>query len=147
MCGIVASFSAGPASGSEDLRQIARRWLAHRGPDGAGHAALGRAAMAHTRLAIVDVHGGRQPMRGEGGHSLLVCNGEIYNHRALRAALERAHRFETNSDSEVVLHLYEDEGDEGVSLLDGMFAFFVTDGSRFAAARDPFGIKPLYVGR
>jgi len=120
--------------------------LSHRGPDGTLAAASGRTLLGHTRLAIVDVLGGAQPMRGEDRRFALVCNGEIYNHLRLRERLVGSHRFESRSDSEVVLHLYEDLGASCVHDLDGMFAFFVTDGFRFAAARDPFGIKPLYVG-
>lgn len=109
-------------------------------------AASGRALLGHTRLAIVDVTGGGQPMRGEDERFTLVCNGEIYNHGRLRDGLGSQHRFGSRSDSEVVLHLFEELGAGCVHELDGMFAFLVTDGARFAAARDPFGIKPLYVG-
>lgn len=120
--------------------------LVHRGPDGTAAAASGRALLGHTRLAIVDVEGGRQPMRGEDRRFVLVCNGEIYNHQRLRAQLAASHQLQSQSDSEVVLHLYEDLAAGCVHELDGMFAFFVTDGQRFLAARDPLGIKPLYVG-
>lgn len=85
-------------------------------------------------------------MRGEDDRFALVCNGEIYNHQQLRRALAPTHDLGSRSDSEVVLHLYEDLGAACVHELDGMFAFFVSDGDRFAAARDPFGIKPMYVG-
>lgn len=85
-------------------------------------------------------------MRGENPSFALVCNGEVYNHARLRERLARAHQFQSRSDSEVVLHLYEDLGAGCVHELDGMFAFVVTDGERFIAARDAFGIKPLYVG-
>ncbi len=120
--------------------------LRHRGPDGVAAAATGRARLGHARLAIVDVLGGAQPMHGEDRRFALVCNGEIYNHERLRARLAASHRLQTRSDSEVVLHLYEDLGAGCVHELDGMFAFFASDGERFVAARDPFGIKPLYVG-
>lgn len=85
-------------------------------------------------------------MRSEDGRMLLACNGEIYNHGALRQLLTARHDFRSRCDSEVILHLFEESGRECVRQLDGMFAFFVTDGERFIAARDPFGIKPLYVG-
>ncbi|MEY4546325.1 MAG: hypothetical protein RL685_2520 [Pseudomonadota bacterium] len=120
--------------------------LAHRGPDGVASAATGRTLLGHTRLAIVDELGGAQPMRGEDQRFALVCNGEIYNHERLRTRLAVSHHLASRSDSEVVLHLFEDLGAACVHELDGMFAFFVTDGQRFLAARDPFGIKPLYVG-
>lgn len=85
-------------------------------------------------------------MQGEDARFKLVCNGEIYNHQRLREGLVPIHRLESRSDSEVILHLYEDRGEACVHHLDGMFAFVVTDGDRFTAARDAFGIKPLYVG-
>lgn len=145
MCGIVAVISSANATRA-GLVASALEVLRHRGPDGSGSAASGRALLGHARLAIVDVHGGRQPMRGDEEGFALVCNGEIYNHRRLREGLAPRHRLESLSDSEVVVHLYEDRGPACVHELDGMFAFVVTDGERFTAARDPFGIKPLYVG-
>ncbi len=146
MCGIAAAFGAGPEASVALLADMISRHLSHRGPDGVGVAQHGRSVVAHSRLAIVNVGGGQQPMHSEDGGALLVCNGEIYNHRALRDQLAPHHQLKTNSDSEVVVHLFEDGGAEVVRKLDGMFAFFVTDGERFVAARDPFGIKPLYVG-
>jgi len=103
--------------------------------------------VAHTRLAIVDVEHGHQPMFGDQCGSALVCNGEIYNHRALRGDLEARHHFATRSDSEVILHLFEEEGATCLHRLDGMFAFFAADETRFVAARDALGIKPLYYAR
>jgi asparagine synthase (glutamine-hydrolysing) len=147
MCGIVAHFA--PDGGNSDdalVAQLARR-LRHRGPDGEGAKTLGRASLGHTRLAIVDVGGGEQPMLGEAFGSLMVCNGEVYNHAELRRQLTERHRFATNSDSEVIVHLYEERGKDCVEELDGMFAFFASDGDSFLAARDAFGIKPLYYGR
>jgi asparagine synthase (glutamine-hydrolysing) len=102
--------------------------------------------LAHRRLSIIDVAGGAQPLANETGDIHIVCNGEIYNHRALRSRLGE-HRFRSNSDSEVIVHLYEELGPACVRELDGMFAFVLSDGDRFLAARDPFGIKPLYVAR
>ncbi len=147
MCGILAFHGTPAAADVQSLAEAARRHLAHRGPDGMGVAGSGHSAAAHTRLAIVDVSGGAQPIYAEDERTLLACNGEIYNHRTLRGRLGRSHRFKTRSDSEVVLHLYEELGADCVRELDGMFAFFVSDGERFTAARDPFGIKPLYFGR
>jgi asparagine synthase (glutamine-hydrolysing) len=144
MCGLAASFATENVTNADTLEALGR--LIHRGPDGVGAASLGRATLAHARLAIVDVQGGHQPMPAERAGALLVCNGEIYNHASLRARLCSRHDFRTKSDSEVVLHLYEDLGAGCVTELDGMFAFFATDGERFTAARDPFGIKPLYFG-
>jgi len=144
MCGIAATFGAGATVAS--LGRLVSERLCHRGPDGVGAASTGRAVVAHSRLAIIDVAGGHQPMRSEDGRTLLVCNGEIYNHRQLRQLIPNSRRFRSQSDSEVVLRLFEEAGDACIRELDGMFAFFVTDGQRFVAARDPFGIKPLYMG-
>jgi len=146
MCGIAALFSgtAGVPSPSPIASVLGA--LRHRGPDGCAAATSGRTLLGHTRLAIIDPPGGAQPMRGEDRRFALVCNGEIYNHVRLRDRLGQSHHFQSLSDSEVVLHLYEDHGAGCVHELDGMFAFFATDGDRFVAARDAFGIKPLYVG-
>ncbi|MBI2894362.1 MAG: asparagine synthase B [Deltaproteobacteria bacterium] len=146
MCGFTAYVGPHAQAHTERVRRMAER-LRYRGPDDAGHYASDSVALAHRRLSIIDVGGGKQPLLSEDGLVALVCNGEIYNHRALRAGLEGRHRFHTRSDSEVILHLYEDKGPSCVRDLDGMFAFVVTDGERFLAARDPLGIKPLYIGR
>ncbi|MGC1951639.1 MAG: asparagine synthase (glutamine-hydrolyzing), partial [Gammaproteobacteria bacterium] len=121
--------------------------LHYRGPDDSGHYASSGVALAHRRLSIINVGGGKQPLLNEDGGVALVCRGEIYNHGTLRAGLEGRHRFRTRSDSEVIFHLYEEKGTSCVQYLDGMFAFAVTNGERFLAARDPLGIKPLYIGR
>jgi asparagine synthase (glutamine-hydrolysing) len=146
MCGIVAAFGKGSTVTPEALAALTQERLAHRGPDGFGVRRSGAAVVAHTRLAIVDVSGGQQPMERDGGRRLLSCNGEIYNHRALRRTLPDRSLFVSDSDSEVVLHLYAEIGSRLVPQLDGMFAFFATDGEDFLVARDPFGIKPLYFG-
>ncbi|MGH8564172.1 MAG: asparagine synthase B [Gammaproteobacteria bacterium] len=146
MCGIVAIFTNDPAKTAEHA-ELSVRMLRHRGPDGIGALTIGRSEIAHARLAIVDVVGGAQPMLGEAGRTALVCNGEIYNHAVIRDRLCSRHAFTSNSDSEAVLHLYEELGSHCPRQLDGMFAFFASDGEHFFAARDPLGIKPLYVGR
>lgn len=146
MCGIAATFGAGENGGVGALTDLMLRRLAHRGPDGVGVAHMGRAVVGHARLAIVDVAGGQQPMQDSRARNALACNGEIYNHLLLRRALGSEHAFKSECDSEVVLHLFSEFGRDCVHQLDGMFAFFVTDGASFLAARDPFGIKPLYVG-
>lgn len=146
MCGIAALFSGNRSALSAAPMAAVLDALRHRGPDGTAAVASGRALLGHARLAIIDVLGGGQPMRGENHSFALVCNGEIYNHARLRERLAPAHQFQSRSDSEVVLHLYEDLGAGCVHELDGMFSFVVTDGERFVAARDAFGIKPLYVG-
>ncbi|MDA0168664.1 asparagine synthase (glutamine-hydrolyzing) [Solirubrobacter taibaiensis] len=121
--------------------------LRHRGPDGEGWHRVGPALLVHTRLAIIDVAGGDQPLYSEDGTITLVANGEIYNHRELRAELEaRGHRFATGSDCEVIVHLYEEEGEDCVKRLNGIFGFSLWDArrNRLVAARDPFGVKPVY---
>ncbi len=121
--------------------------IAHRGPDGAGAVRLGGVSLGHRRLAIVDVEKGFQPLRASDGRAAAVVNGEIYNHRDLRKELERRGSFASESDSEVVLHGAGTSGEGFVKELDGMFAFVFSDGKRVLAARDPLGIKPLYLGR
>src|SRR2546427_2313255 len=121
--------------------------LRHRGPDGAGLWVEGPVGLGHRRLAIVDVAGGHQPMTNEDQTVWIVFNGEIYNHTALRPALEaRGHRYGTRSDTETILHLYEEEGERCVERLQGMFAFAIWDRTRgrLLLARDRLGIKPLY---
>jgi len=122
--------------------------IRHRGPDDMGLHVGGPVALGMRRLSIIDLPGGHQPISNETGLLTIVYNGEVYNYRDLRAALlERGHTFKTNSDTETVLHLYEDMGPACVEKLRGMFAFAIhdaRDGSLFLA-RDRFGIKPLYV--
>lgn len=146
MCGLTAYVGENGGGQVDRVRRMAER-LRHRGPDGSGAHVSARAALAHRRLAIIDIAGGAQPLTNEDHTVALVCNGEIYNFRELRSSLENAHRFRSSSDSEVIVHLYEERGPDCVSALDGMFAFVLTHGERFLAARDAFGIKPLYVGR
>src|SRR5215210_4588524 len=115
--------------------------LRHRGPDGDGVHGDGPAVLVHTRLAIVDLEGGRQPMVAGDGDTAAVVNGEIYNHLDLRQELEACgHNFRSRCDSEVVLHGYREWGLDVVSRLNGMFAFIVWDRrrGRMIAARDPF---------
>jgi asparagine synthase (glutamine-hydrolysing) len=121
-----------------------------RGPDGAGewYSADGRVALGHRRLAIIDLsERGAQPMHDAGSAHVITFNGEIYNYRALRAQLEtKGYRFRSDSDTEVLLHLYAEKGEAMVHDLRGMFAFALWDERRkgLFLARDPFGIKPLY---
>ena len=148
MCGIVGILSLDPRRPVDPERvQRMRDVLAYRGPDGAGLWADGPVALGHRRLAIVDLAGGHQPMANEAGSVCITYNGEIYNHLALRASLEqRGHRYRTWSDTETILHLYEEEGEKCVERLRGMFAFALWDRarSRLLLARDRLGIKPLY---
>ncbi len=146
MCGIGAILDPAGSTGERAAAGMVEA-LRHRGPDGQAVRRLGAATLAHTRLAIIDVAGGDQPLASEDGAVTAVVNGEIYNHAALRADLEqRGHRFATGSDSEVVVHGYEEHGPDFVSELNGIFAFALWDSRerRLVAARDQFGVKPLY---
>ncbi len=142
MCGIAAIYGD---SNPEIVRRMTSQ-LCHRGPDDDGVYCDNNISLGHTRLSIVDVEHGHQPLFNEDGSIVLICNGEIYNHLQLREKLGR-HAFSTRSDSEVILHLYEELGPECVRELDGMFAFILFDGKNLFAARDPIGIKPLYHGK
>ena len=121
--------------------------LVHRGPDSFGEFSDGDVALAARRLSIIDLETGDQPIANEDGTLHVVQNGEIYNYRELRRELERAgHRFRTQGDTEVLLHLHEEHGDGFAERLRGMFAIAIWDASRrrLLLARDRFGIKPLY---
>ena len=138
MCGICGIVSLGGAL-APDLRLAIGPMtdaLAHRGPDGDGFFSDLHAVLGHRRLAIIDREGGRQPMTNEDGSRWIVFNGEIYNHRELRRQLEsKGHRFQTASDTEVILHAYEEFGTDCVSRLEGMFAFAIYDTALANAVR------------
>jgi asparagine synthase (glutamine-hydrolysing) len=137
-----------PAGGVEErIGEMMVAALRHRGPDGTGLVRSGPALLVHTRLAIIDPAGGQQPLWSEDRGCAVVVNGEIYNHVALREELEAlGHRFGTRSDSEVIVHAYEEFGLDCVERLNGIFAFALWDATRerLVLARDPFGVKPLY---
>jgi asparagine synthase (glutamine-hydrolysing) len=121
--------------------------IAHRGPDGAGHYLWGSVGLGHRRLSVIDLNTGAQPMSNEDGSVWVVFNGEIYNFEALRRELVgRGHQFKSTSDTEVIVHMYEDLGDACVARFQGMFAFALWDQrrQRLLVARDRVGIKPLY---
>ena len=154
MCGIAGFVAPAPAdAAAAALRRMARA-IAHRGPDDQGFLdatstdGRHRIGLAHRRLAIIDLSTGHQPMGNEDGRVQVVFNGEIYNHAALRLALEAAgHRFATRSDTETLVHAWEEWGTDCVHHLDGMFAFAIWDArhDRLFLARDRFGKKPLFV--
>ncbi|MGH9931395.1 MAG: asparagine synthase (glutamine-hydrolyzing) [Pyrinomonadaceae bacterium] len=151
MCGIAGIHSwDGLPSQSETVAAMTAR-LARRGPDGVGLHSEPGIALGHRRLSIIDLsERGSQPMSNEDGTVWLTCNGEIYNYRELRRQLEsRGHRFSSDSDSEVLIHLYEDSADDLTNFLEpvrGMFAFAIWDRARqrLVLARDRLGIKPLF---
>ncbi|MDR0989714.1 MAG: asparagine synthase B, partial [Prevotellaceae bacterium] len=149
MCGIVGIFQI--PSQSEELRKkalkMARR-LRHRGPDWSGIYASKSAIMAHERLSIVDPQSGGQPLYSPDGKQALAVNGEIYNHRDIRARYAGAYQFQTGSDCEVILALYRDKGIHFLEELNGIFAFALYDEAKddFLIARDPIGVIPLYIG-
>ena len=145
ICGIAARDSGRPVDRDRIERMCAT--IAHRGPDDTGVYLAPGVGLGHRRLSIVDLSTGHQPMASESDRIWIVFNGEIYNHAALRPALQAAgHRYRTASDTETILHLYEEHGPEGFRALQGMFAFAVWDEDRrtLVLARDHSGIKPLY---
>jgi len=142
MCGIAGCF------GTKDTKIVNRMLdaLPHRGPDDRGIYTQGNMVLGHTRLSIVDVLKGHQPILADNGRTGIICNGEIYNFKKLRDGLAGKYTFTTDSDTEVILHLYREKGPDCVRALDGMFGFAIFDGEDFMLARDPIGIKPLYYG-
>jgi asparagine synthase (glutamine-hydrolysing) len=146
ICGVVSVDGDLPPEVTSAIPAMTDR-LYHRGPDGGGYFYAPWAALGHRRLAIIDRAGGEQPMANEDQSAWIVFNGEIYNHHDLRRELEqRGHRFRTHSDTEAIVHAYEQWGDACVDHLDGMFAFAIADTSRrrVLLARDRLGKKPLF---
>lgn len=148
MCGIIATLNYRDMPVDSGLLNRMRDTMYHRGPNDAGVYVDGPVGLAHRRLSIIDLsEKGRQPMTNEDGSLVLVCNGEIYNYVELREELEKkGHRFSSTSDSEVILHQYEEDGERCLDKFNGMFAIVVWDKKkrRLFAARDRLGIKPLY---
>jgi asparagine synthase (glutamine-hydrolysing) len=148
MCGIagIVNFDPDRPVDPERLRRM-RDILRHRGPDGEGVWIDGPVGLAHRRLAIVDIERGAQPMASADESAWITYNGEVYNHPELQKRLEAAGRhYKTHCDTETILHMYMDEGDECVQHLTGMFAFGLWDKRKrkLLLARDRLGIKPLY---
>ncbi|MBS1788268.1 MAG: asparagine synthase (glutamine-hydrolyzing) [Acidobacteria bacterium] len=149
MCGIcgIAIPRKLNRGADESLLKRMRDTLTHRGPDDAGSFIDGGIGLGHRRLSIVDLGGGHQPMTNEDGQIQIVFNGEIYNHQDYRPLLEaRGHRYRTTSDTETIIHLYEEFGVNAVQHLRGMFAFAIWDGNqrRLLLVRDRLGVKPVY---
>src|SRR5580692_1278085 len=160
MCGICGVIGI---ERSEPAEEITRRMMGamwHRGPDEDGILVASSAALGMRRLSIIDLPGGRQPVFNEAGNVAIFFNGEIYNFRQLRKTLEgRGHAFRTHSDTETIVHAYEEWGEECLRELRGMFAFALWDArasgasgdaarhARVFIARDRLGIKPLYFYR
>ncbi|MDA1231803.1 MAG: asparagine synthase (glutamine-hydrolyzing) [Planctomycetota bacterium] len=151
MCGIAGVlYAESGRSVSSSLLTDMGNAIAHRGPDGEGTFRAGPVGLVHRRLAIIDLEGGRQPLSNEDESIHVVFNGEIYNYQELRRRLEsRGHVFRTNSDTEVLVHLYEDHGADLCTHLRGMFAFAIWDARRheLLLARDHLGQKPLFIYR
>ena len=148
MCGIILVLDKRGAPVRPETIEPAVAALHHRGPDDHATFFFENAALGFARLSIVDVPHGQQPLYNEDRDVVAICNGEIYNYRALRSELiDKGHRFRSNSDCEVLLHLYEEEGERLVERLDGMFGFALIDTrqKRAIVARDRLGIKPLLV--
>src|SRR5438067_7803275 len=146
MCGICGIAGGDPARARELVQRMCGS-MVHRGPDDEGSVRLGDVTLGMRRLSIIDIEGGHQPMANEDSTVWVVQNGEIYNHRELRnQLLDAGHRFATQSDTEVLVHGYEEWGEEVVERLNGMFAFALFDrrNSSLFLARDRMGIKPLH---
>jgi len=148
MCGICGIVYYEPTRQVDRQTLISMRdLLTHRGPDGAGAHFGPGVGLGHRRLSIIDLEGGAQPLANEDQTVWVTFNGEIYNYRALtKDLIQRGHRFQTQSDTEVLVHAYEEYGLDFVARLHGMFAFALHDAvrNRTVLARDHFGIKPLF---
>lgn len=148
MCGITGFFNCRknyPIQKEILLKMM--RTLEHRGPDGSSHYINDEIALGFNRLSIIDIDNGMQPLYNESKTIILICNGEIFNYKELRQQLERkGHKFRTNSDCEVIIHLYEEHGVDLLNLLNGQFAFALYDTERQTVfcARDHFGIAPFF---
>ena len=145
MCGF-AGFTGHLDNGEEVLTNMMNK-IIHRGPDSAGQHIDGKAYMGFRRLSIIDLDNGSQPMYNENKKIVITFNGEIYNHKELRKELkEKGHIFANNSDTEVLIHAYEEYGEDMLNKLRGMFAFVIWDSEKetLFGARDFFGIKPFY---
>jgi asparagine synthase (glutamine-hydrolysing) len=147
MCGICGVFNLNGAPADDDLVRRMTTAIRHRGPDGSGTYLAGPIGLGHRRLSIIDLEGGAQPMGSDDGRLQVVFNGEIYNFIELREELtSKGHTFRTRSDTEVIIHGYEEWGLDVVRRFNGIFAFALWDANRqqLLLARDHLGVKPLY---
>src|SRR5437588_1302818 len=147
MCGITGKFSYGGAPIDPELLTAMTDAVTHRGPDAAGYYLGDGIGLGHRRLSIIDLATGDQPLTNEDGTIWIVYNGEIYNFADIRLELEQhGHRFRTHSDTEVIVHAYEQWGDRAVDRFRGMFAFalWYEPNRRLLLVRDRLGVKPLY---
>jgi asparagine synthase (glutamine-hydrolysing) len=150
MCGIAGIVDLGNSPDSRDIMARMTGFLHHRGPDAAGMYANGPAVLGHTRLSIIDLSGGDQPIHNEDRTLWVVFNGEIFNYPELGEELVRCgHRFYTKSDTEILIHAYEQYGPQMLQRLNGQFAFAIWDQNRQSLflARDRVGIRPLFYHR
>lgn len=143
MCGIAVIFR----DRNPDLLKKMLSKIKHRGPDEEGMWFSDDISMGHTRLSIIDISSGKQPMLTPDKKKVIVFNGEIYNFKEIQNNLKNKYSFTTNSDTEVILHLYEEKGYDCLNDLNGMFAFVIYDNGKIFAARDRIGIKPLYIAK
>src|ERR1700736_5997638 len=150
MCGICGKLNFDRNNEvSQQLLKAMADSIAHRGPDDDGYYLSGQVGLGFRRLSIIDLAGGHQPLSNEDGTVWIVFNGEIYNYQELREdLLKKGHVFRTKADTEVIVHLYEEYGEDGIQSLRGMFAFAIWDQNqqKLLLARDRVGIKPLYYG-
>jgi asparagine synthase (glutamine-hydrolysing) len=147
MCGITGIITKNRSPIDRQRIETMTRALAHRGPDGEGFLLRENIALGHRRLSIIDLEFGKQPMSNEDGSAWITYNGELYNYRELKKELQAdGHLFRTNSDTEVIIHAYEQWGEECIRRFRGMFAFAMADftARKIFLSRDQFGIKPLY---
>ena len=150
MCGIAGFVNDMPIDTKCPVLKRMTDIIAHRGPDSEGHYIDEHAALGHRRLSIIDLGGGKQPIYNEDGSLVITFNGEIYNYQPLREQLiEAGHTFTTKSDTEVLLHGYEEWGVELLQKIRGMFTFVIWDRNKreLFGARDHFGIKPFYYAK
>ena len=147
MCGIAGIVNYNGRVVDRDLARTMIRAISHRGPDGSGVYTDRHVGLGHARLSIIDLEGGSQPMHNADNSLWITFNGEIFNYVELRDELvEKGHKFATRSDTEVILHLYQEEGERCVERLNGQWAFAIWDAAhqKLFLSRDRLGVRPLF---